>query len=70
MGKEYQPHQLRAIDEMKELNEKIVALSKFIYSDGKSPFSGLPEQEKGCLIHQLKVMQEYSMILSARIAMF
>lgn len=63
-----QPHQQRVIDERNELNEKLIALNKFICT---SPiFKKLTGAEKELMREQARVMDEYSDILQERIELF
>lgn len=63
-----QPHQLRVIDELTELNIKLDNLTKFIQES--SLFIKLDEAEKNRLIKQHGIMIEYSTILQDRINEF
>ena len=60
-------YQQRVIDEKKELDGRIYKLSAFIDGD---VFNELSAEEQRLLNSQLKVIQEYSMILNDRIAIF
>ena len=62
------PHQQRVVDEKKDLDEKIVNLTAFIY--GNKEFAGLSGEEQGMLQAQLEVMKAYSDILFDRIENF
>ncbi len=66
--KEFQPHELRLIEEIKELKIKHDALSKFVSSNG-GVFDTLSENERSLLIQQESVMNEYILILAARIGL-
>lgn len=62
------PHQQRVIDESAALSEKLVALIAFIATN--PVFNDLPEMERVRLHLQFRAMQEYSNILTERIAAF
>ena len=62
------PHQQRVINEMEELDIKIVALDKFIL---ESPiYKTLPKDEQSRLVLQVRAMQYYFTILVERINNF
>lgn len=61
-------YQQRVVTEKKELDEKIVKLTAFVFSDKIKAVS--TEQEKDLLRRQLKVMVQYSVVLDCRIALF
>lgn len=67
MGFAFQPHQVRVVEEKKELDEKISMLSAFLYT---AIFESLDESEKARLRLQHSVMELYSDILRQRIAAF
>jgi len=62
-----QEFQLRVIEEMKHLDEKINALQKFTYTQ---MFNSLSELEQSLLTRQLNLMVEYSDTLYERIKLF
>lgn len=63
-----QPHQQRVVDEKTDLDNKIVALQKFIKD---SPlFDTLDTSEQWRLTTQSHIMTQYSAILCARIDNF
>jgi hypothetical protein len=61
------PHQIRVVEEKKELDGKIDKLSAF---KGATLFSQLDEAEQERLVRQLSCMGEYSEILQERINAF
>lgn len=63
-----QPHQQRVLDEAKELEVKLEALSEFISSS--DVYSKLQNEEKGRLVKQSRAMGEYLSILHERISAF
>ena len=63
------PHQQRVIDEQKELETKIEALSTFIDTRG-SFFDAMEKQDQYYLQQQLSIMVEYNRILNVRIQRF
>lgn len=63
------PHQQRVIDEQKELETKIEALSAFIATRG-SVFDAMEKQDQYYLQQQLTIMVEYNRILNVRIQRF
>lgn len=68
IGKQYEPHEQRVLDEKAELDTKATALSNFI---GLSPvFAKLDPAEQERLKEQCEVMHQYREILGARIAAF
>ena len=62
-----EPHQLRVMDERRELDEKRAKLQEFLKSE---LFKTLDEAEQFRLKMQCSVMCLYSDILTARIAAF
>ena len=62
-----QPHQLRVIQERKDLDCRLGNLVAFFAS---VRFALLPQEDKDLLKRQADVMAEYSHILSDRIARF
>lgn len=62
-----QPHQQRVVTEKHELDEKIEKLSVFLKGD---MYISLPGAEQARLNNQFRVMNDYSGILSERIAAF
>ena len=63
----YQPHQMRVIEERRELNVKLDKLVEFLKG---TIFQSLPTDEQERLSRQCGVMQEYSNILAERIVHF
>lgn len=61
-------HQLRVIEEHKDLNGKIDRLKTFI--DEGIAFEALPSEEQKWLLMQLGVMMDYAGILRSRISQF
>jgi hypothetical protein len=61
------PHQLRVVEEKKELDEKRDKLFDFI---GTDTFNSLPGAEQERLKEQRKIMADYSNILEERIGAF
>jgi uncharacterized protein len=68
LSTELQPHQQRVVDEKRDLDEKIVALTAFIY--GNDLHAAIEVFEQDLLDQQLEIMQGYSATLAARIAIF
>lgn len=64
-----QAHQLRVVEEKKELDERIEALYDFIVVF-QGFFETLPKDEQGRLKRQLEIMKQYSEILEERIKHF
>lgn len=64
-----QEHQLRVVEERKELGIKISALYSFICCDDKYS-TDLTEDDKNYLLRQGEVMVEYLRILDLRIKSF
>jgi hypothetical protein len=62
-----QEHQLRVIEEEKELKIKLNALTKFTSTE---LFKSLPLEDKDLLLEQGKAMCTYGEILTKRIARF
>lgn len=62
-----QPHEERVIAEKKELDDKIVKLSKFLFSE-TAEF--IEEADAALLVEQHHVMRKYSAVLGQRIARF
>ncbi len=63
-----QPHQLRVVDEQKELGDKVNKLTAFIET---SPiFATLTGNEQSLLKGQLRAMRDYYTILGMRISLF
>jgi hypothetical protein len=62
-----QEHQLRVIEENKELETKLLALNEFICLN--PIFEDLSRNEKQLLREQSQVMDEYSDILKERITL-
>lgn len=63
------PHQERLVTEKAELDEKLSKLTAFTTMQNAT-FSGLPSAEKGRLIRQREIMEQYSAVLGERIAAF
>lgn len=61
------PYQLRVVIEKAELDAKTMRLKQFI---GAKTFVSIPEDERGRLIKQHALMQEYSSVLESRITQF
>ena len=68
-NKELAPHQLRVVEEKKELDIKIKNLQVFV-EDRLGFISKVSEAEEGDLKHQLHTMYRYSQILKSRINRF
>ena len=62
-----QPHQQRVVEERVELDNKMDKLSKFLDTN---TYYNLSEGEKGRLVEQLGVMNQYRDVLDRRIAAF
>lgn len=62
-----QAHELRVVDEKKELDIKILALFMFTTM---SIYANLSEQEKTLLQRQHTAMRQYSEVLGERIKLF
>lgn len=60
-------YQHRVVEEKTQLDDRISRLDPFVRSE---TFKGLPLVEQERLILQLRLMKEYSDVLSARIAAF
>jgi hypothetical protein len=65
----YTPHQLRVIEEQKELQTKIEALTKFIDSDNFTKVV-TDEDERYLMIDQETHMKRYNRVLLKRIKNF
>lgn len=63
------PHQLRVLEELSQLSERLTKLSAFINGAGKI-FSALSAEEQNRLRKQEAFMREYQSILAERIANF
>ena len=61
------PHQVRVVEEKRELLTRVEALGRFL---GTPVFAGLEPGEQSRLRRQLGVMQEYADILTERIRHF
>ena len=68
MAKVYMAHQQRVIEEYKELNDRLIKLTHFIFEN--AGFMDLPDAERERLTKQHRVMCEYSGILQERILAF
>jgi len=64
-----QAHQLRVVEEKKQLDEKIEALYDFIVVF-QGFFETFPKDEQERLKRQLEIMKQYSEILEERIKHF
>ncbi|WP_428743187.1 crAss001_48 related protein [Tenacibaculum sp.] len=64
---DYAPHQLRVIEEKKELDMKLFNLSNFLFSE---KFEELEMSDKHLLNSQFDIMRRYSEILETRIKNF
>lgn len=62
-----QPFQQRVVDELSDLEVKIQALSAFTLSD---TFTTLEVDDRVTLLEQLRIMQQYAIILEKRISKF
>lgn len=63
----YQPHQLRVIEEKAQLVDKLEKLRAFIRGD---VFDGLPQVERSLLVEQEQHMSRYVFVLAQRIEAF
>lgn len=61
------PHQQRVVDEQAQLDEKRAKLAQFLQGD---LVKTLPDDEQERLQRQSNIMQDYSDVLSERIAAF
>lgn len=61
------PHEYRVIVEQQELDVKLLALHAFFRT---KIFDSLPDNQKELLRRQAVVMNDYSIILGERIALF
>lgn len=66
-GKEYLPHELRVVEEHKDLKERRIKLNIFIHSE---IFTNLDERKKSLMQKQAQLMYELEKVLEARIADF
>lgn len=67
--KQLQPHQQRVVDERNTLNENIVKLAAFLYSENfHSVVTSRNEQYR--MHRQLTIMRDYSEVLMERIKNF
>lgn len=62
-----QEHEIRVVEEKKELDEKISKLSDFMHAD---TYAALSSVNQGLLMLQLSQMQSYSATLFRRIELF
>lgn len=62
-----QAHQERVVAERADLDDKMDKLSKFLDTN---TYYNLPEGEKGRLVEQLGIMNQYRDVLDRRIAAF
>lgn len=60
-------HQLRVVEEKKDLDEKLNKLTEF---KGTKTFDELPAEERVLLMKQSHVMTAYSLVLGQRIKLF
>lgn len=67
--KQFEPHQLRVIQERKDLDWRLGNLNLVAFF-ASVRFAMLPQEDKDLLKRQADVMAEYSRILSDRIARF
>jgi hypothetical protein len=67
MSKELQPHQLRVIEEKRELSEKIFKLEKFFESGTAENICAI---ERTMLTQQVFYMKQYEGVLRERIKFF
>lgn len=69
MSQQLAPHQQRVVEEKRELDEKLQKLKAFISS---ASFTAIvqDEAERGRLVCQEKIMNDYSAVLGERIAAF
>lgn len=69
MSQQLAPHQQRVVDEKRELDEKLQKLKAFISS---ASFTTIvqDEAERGRLVCQEEIMNDYSAVLGERIAAF
>lgn len=65
----YKPHEQRVVDELQELEDKIVKLLRFMNPNNKT-YTSLPLTEQRLLNSQYNVMNEYAKILTMRIELF
>jgi hypothetical protein len=63
----FQPHQLRVVQEKADLDVKLTALKSFVAGD-IFPTINKAEQER--LVRQVEAMEQYSSILGERIEFF
>lgn len=68
--KEFQPHELRVIEELKELKIKHSALVKFVSNPEYSQYDRLSKNEQSLLIQQESIMNEYIKVLATRVGLF
>lgn len=67
MSREYQPHELRVIEEQDALAYKVKALTLFLSSQR---YEGLPDEDRRLLREQLGHMVDYLNVLAKRIVRF
>lgn len=63
----FQPHQLRVVQEKADLDTKLAALKSFVAGD---IFPTINKAEQDHLVRQAEAMEQYSSILGERIAIF
>ena len=64
------PHEERVIIEKQELDEKLAKLKAFVFNPGSPIFHALSPEDRDLLEDQYTAMDQYSTILSKRIARF
>lgn len=65
---EHKPaHQQRVIGEREQVNDRLVKLTAFFYTD---TFNTLPDDERSLMYAQQAAMQDYVGVLDERIALF
>ena len=68
--KELEPHQLRCIDEAVELEEKLKALTSFLYSKDGEDLVPLNSHHRDLMWEQTGHMESYLKVLKCRIGEF
>lgn len=68
MEKQLEPHQVRVVEELKDLENKVKALQTF--NETNPIVQSLPEPEKIDLTQQLFTMENYAKILRRRVNRF
>ncbi len=64
------PHEIRILAEKEALDEKLAKLKAFLFSPGSPIFQSLPPEDRDLLEDQYTFMEQYSKVLSKRIARF